>query len=796
MKLGGNRMSTSNLAPLAMAAAALLSLAGCPEPDPVVGTPSTPDADATVQGDADATATPDAEPDAEPDGIVVPNPHSCLDPGELTYDPGDPNQCANSCLDENGKSKKTLCPDPISDWNCVEGCCLPVFTCQTDADCIIYGYDEGGCTDDRFDCRCDIGTGTCNNWYCGADSDCCGDETCAAGNCVLLPTSGLQIRIVSAVSVLTPGATTTLVVEAYDPANPDVTLPAGTITWASDNESAVAIADGTATGGTAAGTATITATADGGASDSITLATVLPPQDATLTVVTVVEGSTEPVAGRYALVDRGAGTTIATDVIPADGVISTTTAIPSGGIDVHVFGDNTEWVSLLGAQGPVVYLPAKRIVFGEIQLTPEAELVPDSTTLTNANILKGVPDFTQYPTIGEFEVSLSSFALSSSLLDFNIDAILGSEVRRYFDPDFPLSGLIDVTQESEIPGGLTFGLEGPAIPDFWLTAPGGKQTLWTLGGRAPASEVTPFVGDIINAVDGDTLDLGRVVTAVIPLFKTFYSAVDTTLEFPGDGTKGVTEVAPPLRVPLSLATTFTVPALPELEPNVWAEVVFMLGGALRADGSFVPMGLNAGADTTNSEIDAPDGLADGDSKTPSIDPYVLSYAPMHSGLSTVTSQYAAALVALSIDPGGNSTRRDAGSALLNRAPLGEILPAESTLQDFLPFANGSAYDETTRTLTIAAPAGAEATRVLFKGKQGNHWNVWLNGVTSYVVPVPADVIGVVDAEDRTTNTELTLVNSFDFSDGVTLGDLLTPGGFNLDRLLLVVDRVSFLDVRP
>lgn len=771
-----------------------LATVGCTEDGPIAGDVEK-DVAADIGADLGADVTPDVPADTGPEVITVVNPHSCREIGDVTFIPGDIVACEFGCFDENGKSKKTLCPEPFSEWNCVTGCCLPVFKCETDADCLGYGYTEGSC-DERYDCRCDTANNTCENWYCSGDSDCCGDETCSAGACGLLPdVSTLQIRIVAGVTVLTPGASTELKVEAFDPAWPDIVIDAGTVTWSSADDAAIAVDGGTVTGGTTAGEVVITATATGGANDTITLANVVPDGGATFTAVTAVEGTVTPVAGRYALVDHDTQTVVETNAIGGDGIISTTATVPAGGFDVHVFGDNSEWISVLAVTEAVIYLPIRRQTFGEIELDNTATLVPEGTDLIGTNILRGAPDYSIYPTQGEFEVSLNSFALSSGLLDFNLDAILGSNVKRYFDPDFPLAGLIDITQQSEIPGGLTFGLEGPAIPDFVLAAPAGKQTLWTLGGRAPAAEVTPYISDIIGAVSGDSLDLGRVVTAIIPLFDGFYSAVTPGLEFSGDGSTTVTDAAPKLRVPLTLATEIMIPDLPEVETGVWAEVVFMLAGAMRNDGSFVPLGLNAGADTNDAESNAPDGTADSDPKTPAADPYVLKYAPMHSGLSETSSQFASALVALSIDPGGNSTRKDGGSALINRADVGSALAAQLPVQEFLPFATGSAFDAATRALTVVAPTGADTTRVLFKSGQGANWTVWLNGTASYTVPVPADLLGV-PVDDRADGISQLLINSFDFTATMSLAALLSPGTLTLDRLLLAVDRVSFLDVRP
>ena len=125
-------------------------------------------------------------------------------------------------------------------------------------------------------------------------------------------------------------------------------------------------------------------------------------------------------------------------------------------------------------------------------------------------------------------------------------------------------------------------------------------------------------------------------------------------------------------------------------------------------------------------------------------------------------------------------------------------PAESALPDFLPFAMGSTWNNDTRELEVVSPPGTDTQRVLFKGTQGAHWTIWLNGATRYVVPRPKNLSeALADAPLRASinNTELILVNCFDFADGEDLRTLSATGGWNLDELLQVTDRVSFVDIR-
>ena len=98
----------------------------------------------------------------------------------------------------------------------------------------------------------------------------------------------LALRLVNQVPVLSPGATGTLLAEAYDPAAPELGLPAE-VTWHTDDASIIAIdGEGRVTGGEVAGTVAVGAQI--GEDETTRVVTeirnIAPADDATLTVVT------------------------------------------------------------------------------------------------------------------------------------------------------------------------------------------------------------------------------------------------------------------------------------------------------------------------------------------------------------------------------------------------------------------------------------------------------------------------------------------------------------------------------
>ena len=200
------------------------------------------------------------------------------------------------------------------------------------------------------------------------------------------------------------------------------------------------------------------------------------------------------------------------------------------------------------------------------------------------------------------------------------------------------------------------------------------------------------------------------------------------------------------------------------------------------------------------EGNPPDGVADADEKTPEQDAYSVPGAPLHSGLAGEHTRYGVAVVAASIRSGDDDPRPEGGSALLHRYGVGVAPVSTLELNDFLGFPMDSAWDPGTRALTIGAVDGADTQRVLFKGKRGNNWTLWLNGATSTVVPDPATYLTAPaedeEIKDRSQDVALVLVNSFDFEEGTGLSDLAGPGAGSLSGLILAVDRASFVDIRP
>jgi hypothetical protein len=764
-------------APLALVAWSACSDDPAPRADVTDTAQSADAADATDDADAssDATDTSSASPDATDTAGV----------------------CENPCLNEFGKNDKSLCPDPKSEWQCVDGCCEPVFRCTADADCTTRGFDEGQCDDTRFACRCDVGSGTCFEWLCVVDGDCEAPAVCDGGRCESpLPADVLTPRIIDRPTVLTPGATYPLHVEGVG----DGAVQALAATWSSSDDAIATVdANGLVTAHDKAGPVTLTATHQGRTA-SLTLENVLP-AGTDLTLVVRTELTWEPVTGYYAVVDAAGAVT--TDTLPLDGIIRFPTA-GEAPFDVHIFADENDWVSWLDlAPGTTLYLPIPRTLYARLDVDP-AGTFTDASQMRNVGIVTGTPDFTTYGYEGALDLVLTTTGLSSALFDFSLPVLLGSDVKRYLHPDANIPR-VDVTQPLTLPGGVVFNLAGPAVPNYIITAPRGVHRLWSLGGRLDLNDIAEYSGAIVDAVAGGDLDFTKIVGAVFPLFRNFWSgfteglAVDTL-----DDPTAPIRLDQKLTTPMATSIALDMPPLPSLGERgdparpTYADGLFLLAGAQTIDGFMLPLGLNGGADTSDKQNNPPDGLADGDERTPEKDPFPLPLAALHSGLEGPHTRYIVAAVAAAIPAGGGDPRPSSGSATLARWAPGERPPAAYALAPFLGFPLGGGTSFENRTISFEAQDGADLQRVLLKGKRGTHWTFYgATPGTALAVPSPAELGLPESVADRFVRDSLesVLINSLDFAAGADLPTLARPGGLMLDLLLGVVERVSFIDFK-
>jgi hypothetical protein len=316
--------------------------------------------------------------------------------------------------------------------------------------------------------------------------------------------------------------------------------------------------------------------------------------------------------------------------------------------------------------------------------------------------------------------------------------------------------------------------------------------VWTLGGRIGLDEVFAFSDDIFEAFDGGAVNFGQIASYLMPFFTEFWSglAATPTLSLEGDTLHTVNTT---LETPMALHMDIDVPTLPSIGELGWAATVFAIGGALTGDELFYPLGLAAAGDTSDESKWPADGEIDGIEETPEPDPLALSLAPLYGALGGPHSSYTTALVALSIRDGGDDPRPEGGSAIFARQTPGDSHQASLPLTTFMAFSLDSSWDADARAVTADLVADADTVRLLFKGRTGSNWTVWLNGRETYAVPTPEVLVPEV-TEDRAADPLTILISHFDLSEGVTLDALREPGGPTIQGLLHRVDRTSFIEL--
>lgn len=756
----------------------------------IAGTPD-------VGGEPDVGTTPDATADADAGG--EPDTAADIDAGGGDTDAGPP-LCPEDqveCVGENGLSDSSLCPN-LTDFNCDEGCCVPVFKCAVDSDCAPFaGVDQ--CADARFDCRCDVTSGACFQFVCIDDDSCEAGEICASGICKPAPaTADLLARIDSRGGVTTEGTSIAIIGEAYEADEPTVVVRGVELEWASGDPAVAAVAtdaDTTmamATGGSKAGTTEITVRVKGGTTWSAPVFVTNYPAPAATRVIAVDANTRAPLADGWVVL-RGE------DGSEADGALldgAFESAIVAPPMDVHLFSATHAYVSAFHVTDADVLLMTTPTFRANLSIEEDGEIIEANQDITGAgSVITGVPDYSLYSKTGEIGLGITSLGIGDAVFSFDLPQIIGPDVKRYYHPDAPSLFTSDGAQK--LPGGVTFEFAGPVLVEYWLAGAPGTTTLWSLAGRVASNDpdLFPKISEIIGSIDNG-INFQTLLSALFPLFKTFYSGVDRflTLEL-------VPSYPPPmvdsvLTMPLVNKLAVEVPTLPTVGDMVWADLALAIGGALTPDGQFTPLGITAGADTPG-EDDIADGIVDGDPITEDVvEPMDLRMAPAHSGLQGEHTQLAVLVVAAALNVDGDSEKPEAGSAYLVRSADGAPvdLDAPGPVDGFLPISLGTIYgsaDPTDRMLKLAPVAGADFHRIVFRGDTAQQWNVYLPaGLDEVEIPDPT----AFDATlvDPAASGKL-IVNAFELEDGVgTLETLLTPGGDTLDALLRVVRRASYI----
>lgn len=761
----------------AIAAVALAAwlLTGCNE-----DTVTSPDAAATDSAaDAkDATVAADAVADVAADVTAAPDVAATC--GALP-----------SCLTANKQEDLGLCPKPGTDYVCITGCCVKKELCKSQADCTSK-LGKAICPDVRFTCACDLAGGQCVQSMCSVDSQCAPGQICSQGGCSTAPaTASLKVKLLRPWWLAAAGAEADAATQLGAQASDDKgnVVPVVDLEWQLTGTGPFAL-DGLKIKATqVGGGAVLAARVKGstGAWSNPAALTNLGPLAAgkVLRVRGIDDVTALPLTGKVVVVGLADATTpaVAVQADLVDG--SASFADIKFPCDIHVLTKDHAPVSVLRlspAKGTAdLVLPTPLNHFADLVFDDKGLLNKEKSKLVNADLVTGK---VAYPGVGEASLALTSLAFGTGLLNFNIASILGPDVKRPFDDEALALINPDKGKPQDIPGGVTFELIKPVVRTYVLASTPGPRPLWTLSGHIDFGVLMPEISKVVNQVASAGLDIGSLVSVLLPYLNTFQSQVVFDVPFAAKLTEPLQKLDLSPKFPLGLQTEVQLASLPKTGEGAWADLVFVIGGALLPSGDIIPLGLTAGADK-HEDSDAADGKVDSNKDEPGPQPLGLSVAPLHSGVRVGTANHV--LVTAAIVLGGKG-KKEGGSLIIG---VPGVIQEVTKPGDFLPFPLGSSYSKETGLLTVQPVAGAQFYRTTFIGGLGAQWLVLSPAsLAGKSVKLP-DLTVWGATEDLGKQAKRVLVGAFELHTALDFETLVGPTG--LSDLVRLVKRTAFID---
>jgi hypothetical protein len=650
-----------------------------------------------------------------------------------------------TCVDDSD------CTEP--NHVCIEQICEELPTCAIDSDC----ESEDWCADTPCICvdeHChhvppceseddcgpdqDCVGGLCVPHVCRGPDDCEPGEICVAGECVLDENPSGVARVV----ILTPGGpihqgeSIQLEAVALDAAN--LAIAGVVFDWAS-SETARADVDaaGMLTGGAEAGDTDVTATAGGVTSDAVVFTNFLDTTD-DLRVVVVEVTDRAPLAGVTVHLSWSADT--AEVVTDANGEALFTD--PGEAVDVHVFSDAHDYVSVLGTISKDILVP----------LPPRSDY----------SVAGGFTGQMTYPGQGSVSMGLAGTSIGGCLVDLNLLAFLGEmfnvtiEAAGYsFDMVLPSRMVIEADVIIPI-----------VIKDtYYSVGHEGLRAAWAMGGKLDL-EISEIL-DMVQNIDS----IEEVLTNLLPYFAVFDHAVkpafmvdpiplvadaddidgdnDTTELRPHWGAFDTVDLAP--LVPQDMQVQVTPPDLPS-HGGVPISTAVYLAGSLSSMG-LTPLGITA--------AEAPEGVTS---------PMTMRLTPAYGGLES--GRYALMVLAFAMDSAGDPLG-DVAMVMHSSATLPTDVAFETGFLAF-PDATWTAAD---RTMVGAAPDGATLLRSTIQGASGR-WEVYMQASPDVLYTLPDPPAGM----DDLATGDLTTLDPIALGASMTFEDLVTFNGDDLDQI--------------
>lgn len=601
---------------------------------------------------------------------------------------------------------------------CTDMVCEPLPRCVGDRNCDQNEICERGfcrervtCTEDESICpesEACIG-GRCVPSGCRGVDDCDSDERCLGGECVPAGVPDVvRVIILTPGRGISPGMTIELQAVGLNARGQIVTSDG--FDWASSSPLLDNQGQGRFLAGMESGEALITASFDGEegriTSEPVRFV-ILPSAPMGIASVRVTDPLGQPVAGALVVTPSARAQT------DPGGIAEFAMLEDEVGQLVSVFADGFDYMSVVMADCDQVLVP----------------LVP-RTDLSIAAGLEGVVNFDSIVSEGELETSLTGTAVTGGILGLSLERLIGSIFYgrvSFFGNDFDLP----------LPGGLTLAGQIPIIGQldlknrFYITTDPGLRFVWSFAGRLDFQTIASFVRR------GGGVDLGEVLTAVLPFFETFSHGLRTLSNVQAvptiqdtddlDGDDNTSEQRadylgnPELTMTPTISQDLRVQvSLPDNLEEI-GEVALLFMGAELPEVGFVPLGVTA-SDTPGS---IPARLA-------------LPYGALSGAKVT-------AIAAATDFEGGDSILPTDLSVLVRR--YGRSVPNEITFaRSFLPYERDFSFDAETRTLTASPSDNGTLSRWSLQGPTVR-WIVQANGIHDVNIALPPAPEGFPDLGD-------------------------------------------------
>lgn len=666
-------------------------------------------------------------------------------PCETDEDCGDPNwvcieqiceELPTCAIDQDCTGSKCAEPPCV----CKDGHCHPATTCTAEEDCL-----------PEEDC---VG-GWCVPHVCRGPEDCEGDQVCVGGECVDPGDPGSVTEIV----ILTPGGPIyqgqQVQLQAVALTANGQEVPGVIFNWESSEPDRASIdAAGVLTGGDQAGDTLVTASAEGSVatSDPVIFTNILELPADTLRVTVVSGADRGPVESATVMLVTSAGEESAQT--GTDGTVSFTD--PQEAVDVHVFSDGYDFVSVVGTSSVDLMIP-----------------VPPRSDPGRQGGFTGQMTF---PGTEAVELGLAGSSIGGNLVDLNFGRLLGEIFT--VTVTTPM-GSFDLSLPAQMVMGANYqGMPFEIKNTYYVVGRSGLRTAWGLGGNLDMS--------VLYEIAGGGGSAGEILIGLLPYFAVFDHGLRPTVElFPMakvedtddiDGDADTAEMRPDWAnfadvdltpdQPQSMAVQLTAPELPTHGGGPITIAVFIAGAYTEL--GLTPLGLTAAEDSGGV-----------------IEPLRMKMAPVYGGLQT--GHYAVAVLGIP-SAGGAEIPTDVAMVL----HMSTTLPTDLEFASgFLAFPEDADWNMEERTMVAGGVTGATLFRSTILGEQGK-WEVYLanrEDTVSFTLPAPP-----AGMDDLAAGSTVTL-DPIALGEGTGFDELITANGDDLDRLNLLMTACSRFELK-